>query len=564
MNSPRQGISDLPDICYRHGMRTVVISPGSRNAPLIFTFTNHGKMECLSIADERSAAFFALGLAMQTRQPVGLICTSGTAALNYTPAIAEAYYQHIPLVVLTADRPSEWIGQADGQTIRQTEIYRNFIKQSFELPVETANNADFWYFNRSVNEAMNMAQYEPMGPVHFNIPLREPLYTPLPQPSADIRIIKNISAPSPLPEEILDDLLTRWNSSSKKMIVCGADVDNESRYRALALLSANPSIVIVAENLSNLHGEMVIYSPERFFASLTEVEAIAFQPDLLITIGHSIVSGRLKRYLRQHAPAEHWHIQSSPSHVDTFQCLTHTIVATPGPLLRSLVEKEAKAHSQYRDLLLTKEMQLREKHNKLIPTFPFSDMTIYGAIINHLPTDCNLHLANSTPIRYSQLFHGRADVHYYCNRGTSGIDGCISTAAGSSMASTEPTILITGDISFIYDSNGLWNKYLKGNFKIIVINNGGGNIFQLIDTAQVENSAREFFETPHSVNIKHLAEAFGANHALCQSQEELTSSLEWLFAPSQRPSILEIITNVEVNTSVFKSYYKQIQQSYEH
>jgi len=558
MDTPRQGISDLPEICYRHGMRSVVISPGSRNAPLIFSFTGHGKLECLSITDERSAAYFALGLAVQTRLPVGLICTSGTAALNYAPAIAEAYYQNIPLVVLTADRPAEWIDQADGQSIRQSDIYRNYIKQSFSLPVETANKQDYWYFNRLVNEAMNAAVQEPMGPVHLNIPLREPLYTPLPKPRVDIRIVKNITAPSRVSAEQLNQLLNRWNCSPRKMIVCGADVADEARYRALTLLSANPAIVIVAENLSNLHGEMVIASPERFFASLSEVEATAFQPDLLITVGHSIVSGRLKKYLRQHAPVEHWHIQSSPSYIDTFQGLTHTIVAAPGPLLWSLVENEDKADSQYRDLLLTKEMHLREKHRELVQTLPFSDLTVYGAILDRLPADCNLHLANSTPIRYSQLFHGRMDVHYHCNRGTSGIDGCVSTASGCSVASAKPTILITGDLSFIYDSNGLWNKYLKGNFKIIVINNGGGNIFRLIETGQCENSAREFFETPHSVNIKHLAEAFGANHALCQSQEELASGLEWLFASAEHPCILEIVTNLEVNTAVFKDYYKQI------
>ncbi len=558
MFSPRQGISDLPDICYRHGMHTVVISPGSRNAPLIFSFTNHSKMECLSIVDERSAAYFALGLALKTHRPVGLICTSGTAALNYAPAIAEAYYQNIPLVVITADRPSEWIDQADGQTIRQSELYRNFIKQSFNLPVETASSSDFWYFTRSVNEAMNAAVHEPFGPVHLNIPLREPLYTPLPKQSADIHVIQNISAPQLLPYEAIEALLVRWNSSSKKMIICGADVADESRFRALTLLSANPSVVIVAENLSNLHGEMVISSPERFFALLTEVEASAFRPDLLITVGHSIVSGRLKKYLRQHTPLEHWHIQPSPSSVDTFQCLTQSIVASPGLLLRTLVEREAKISSNYRDLVLTREMHLRVKHRELVEGFPYSDLTVFGAIMARIPEDCNLHLANSTPIRYSQLFRSRADVTYHCNRGTSGIDGCISTAAGASVASTKTTLLISGDVSFVYDSNGLWNKHLKGNFKIIVINNGGGNIFRLIDTGKDENPAREFFETPHSVNIKHLAEAFGANHYLCQSQEELAASLNWLFAPANRPSILEIVTDFDVNTTVFKDYYKQI------
>jgi len=560
MNSPRQGISDLPEISYRHGMRTVVISPGSRNAPLIFTFTRHDKLQCLSITDERSAAYVALGIAMQTKQPVGLVCTSGTAALNYAPAIAEAYYQNIPLVVITADRPAEWIDQADGQTIRQSEIYRNYIKQSISLPVETANDSDFWFFKRSVSEALNMAMHAPMGPVHINVPLREPLYNPLPQPSADIQIVKSVESPLLLNSAQFDQLLSRWDSIERKMIVCGFDTVDEAQCKALTLLSANPSVVIVAENLSNLHGEMVIASPERFFASLSEEEATAFRPDLLITLGKSAVSGRLKKYLRKYSPAEHWHILPTQSHVDTYQGLTHTIVASPGPLLRSLIESEARSDSQYRDVLLTKEMHLREKHNEMVKRFPYSDMTVYAAILHKIPADCNLHLANSTPVRYSQLFHGKTEVLYHCNRGTSGIDGCVSTAAGSSLASAKPTILITGDLSFVYDSNGLWNKYLKGNFKVIVINNGGGNIFRLIDTVQGENPAREFFETPHSVNIGLLAKAFGVNHDVCTSADQLEAKLDWFFAPADSPTILEIVTSFDVNVAVFKDYYKQIQQ----
>ncbi len=560
MNSPRQGISDLPEICYQHGMRTVVISPGSRNAPLIFTFTRHDKLECLSITDERSAAYVALGIALQTRQPVGLVCTSGTAALNYAPAIAEAYYQNIPLVVITADRPAEWIDQADGQTIRQSEIYRNYIKHSAALPVETSADSDYWFFRRSVSESLNMAMHEPMGPVHLNVPLREPLYTALPSQSADIRIVTSVASKMVLSASQMEQLVARWNRSNKKMIVCGFDTVDDLRCRELTLLSANPSVVIVAENLSNLHGEMVIASPERFFASLSEEEAEAFRPDLLVTFGKSAVSGKLKKYLRRYSPSEHWHVEPTQSHVDTFQGLTHTIVASPIPFLRSIIEEEAKSDSLYRDLLLTKEMHLREKHNEMVKRFPYSDMTVYAAIFDRIPADCNLHLANSTPVRYSQLFHGKTEVHYHCNRGTSGIDGCVSTAAGSSLASDRPTILITGDLSFVYDSNGLWNKYLKGNFKVIVINNGGGNIFRLIDTVQGENPAREFFETPHSVNIGLLAKAYGINHDVCTSADQLEAKLDWLFAPADSPTILEIVTNFDVNVAVFKDYYKQIQQ----
>ena len=558
MNSPKQGISDLPEICYRHGMRNVVISPGSRNAPLIFSFTGHGRMKCLSITDERSAAYFALGLALQSGEPVGLICTSGTAALNFAPAIAEAFYQNVPLIVMTADRPGEWIDQADGQTIRQREIYRNYIKQSYEMPTETAIDSDLWFFNRSVNEALNSATQEPKGPVHLNIPLREPLYTPLPEPGSDLQFIRTSNPILGVAAGEFAQLQGRWNRSDKKLVILGADVRNEGMFEVLPLLLNDPAVVILAENISNLCDDHIIAAPERFFASLTAAEAASFQPDLLVSVGHSVVSGQLKKYLRQHPPAEHWHIQASYSFVDTFQGLTRSVIATPGHLLRVLTENGMSIDSRYRDLLFEKEVNLRRKHGEILRTFPFSDLVVFDTVLKCLPADSNFHLANSTPIRYSQLFPGRSDIHYHCNRGTSGIDGCISTAAGYAVASQKPTILITGDISFIYDSNGLWNNYLAGNFKIVVINNGGGNIFRLINTGDGVIPARDFLETPHHVNIKLLAGAFGASHAVCHSGEELPGLLDWFLEPADHPYILEIVTDSAVNTAVFKDYYNQI------
>lgn len=558
MNSPKQGVSDLPEICYRHGMRRVVISPGSRNAPLILSFTGHAKMECFSITDERSAAYFALGVALQTQQPVGLICTSGTAALNFAPAIAEAYYQNIPLVIMTADRPEEWIDQADGQTIRQHEIYRNYIKQSFDLPTETALDLDLWHFNRSVNGAMNAALLEPKGPVHLNIPLREPLYNPLPEITSQIRIIGAVAASAGLSDHLINQLQNRWSNSPKKMVVFGADTEKESRRNLIPLLAADPSVIIVGENISNIYSETIISSPERFFASIKEEERSDFQPDLLITVGGSVVSGQFKKYLRQYLPIDHWHIEEFASFVDTFQGLTHSIIANPEKLLAELASNMVMTTSDYRDRLFKKEVALRNRHQELVKSLPWSDLVIYDAILNLIPEGSNLHLANSTPIRYSQLFNVREDIYYHCNRGTSGIDGCISTAAGFALTSAKPTFLITGDISFIYDSNGLWNKYLNGNFKIVVVNNGGGNIFSLIKPTEGENPAREFFETPHTVNLKLLAGAFGASHAVCRSEGELQSALDKFFEPADHPYVLEIVTDPDINTSVFKEYYKLI------
>jgi 2-succinyl-5-enolpyruvyl-6-hydroxy-3-cyclohexene-1-carboxylate synthase len=558
MNSPKQGISDLPEICLQHGLTHVVIAPGSRNAPLIASFSAHQKITCYSIADERCAAYFALGIAIQTQQPVAIICTSGTAALNFAPAIAEAHYQNIPLVVLTADRPDEWIDQADGQTIRQQNIYANYSKQSFQLPVETVTDADLWYFNRSANEAINFATAEPKGPVHLNIPLREPLYAPLPKSNVEARIIQTVYSPPTLTAANLNPLLDRWNRSAKKMIVFGAGQKNKEQVELVKALSQDPSVVVVAENIANLDNDLVLYAPERFFGSCSEQDAPTFQPELLITVGHAVVSAQLKKYLRRYSPAEHWQISPSPSAIDTFQSLTKSIVADSNWLLGQLVRQGEQAKSNYRELFAAKDLSLSQWQENFISAAPFSDLKLFREVLKSIPAGSNLHLANSTPIRYSQLFKIENTLSVHANRGTSGIDGCLSTAAGCAVSSQEPTVLIVGDISFIYDSNGLWNKALKGNLKIIVVNNGGGNIFRLIHPNEGENPARDFLETPHNVNLKQLALAFGATHAICHSEDELAGQLNTFFQPSEKVGILEIVTDIAVNKAVYKDYYNQI------
>ncbi len=560
MSSSRQGIKDLPEICYRQGMTTVVIAPGSRNAPLIAAFTGHGKLECVSITDERSGAYFALGMAQQSGKPVGIVCTSGTAVLNFAPAIAEAYYQKLPLVVITADRPRERVDQADSQTIRQTNIFGNYIKHSVELPVETAVEADLHFSHRLVNEALRAALRIDRGPVHINVPLREPLYNPLPETSPNVPTTA-ATEPSSQPSKVeLANLITRWQSAQKKLILCGVEPKNKQLNDLLNQLADDPSVVIMAENLSNIAGEKIIYAPERFFATLTDDEKHNFQPDLLITIGDSLVSGRIKKYLRQHKPVEHWRLHPAEELVDTYESLTHSIVADPVLLLRHFVGKSIQTESNYATRASEKEAANRHRHEKLMPTLPFCDFTAFGELLKNLPNGSNLQLSNSTPIRYSQLYATNPQLSYHCNRGTSGIDGCLSTAAGAAYAGKQPTTLITGDLAFIYDSNGMWNRQFPGNLKVIVMNNGGGNIFRLIESGETMQAARPYFETPHSVDLKLLVSAFGIDFSSCSSMEQLREGIQWLYKNDSRPAILEIKTDFDINIKTFKDYYKLIRQ----
>ena len=497
MGSPRQGIKDMPSICARLGMKHVIIAPGSRNAPLIISFTHNKEIIPLSIVDERSAGYFAIGIAQSCLRPVGIVCTSGTAALNFMPAVAEAFYQNLPLIVFTADRPPEWIDQADGQTIRQKDVFRNHVKQSFELPVETALDIDLWYNNRIVSQAIDLAMQPPRGPVHINVPLREPLYESLPPGNSNLQIIQTTSLIDGIAENALQKFRDKWKASPKKMIIAGFRHDSDALNEILAKLIVQQDVVILAENLSNLNNPDFIYAPERLFAALNEDEKEAFRPDLLITIGNSIVSKRIKQYLRKYRPAEHWHVDKGNAYIDTFQSLKANIKSDPEDFFSLLLsEKKSSAkNSGYKDLFMKKEEKIQKKHDQFLEHVPFSDLKAFEAILNKVPEESNLHLSNSTAVRYAQFFRSRSGIKYFGNRGTSGIDGCISTAAGMSFAKDKSTTIITGDIAFIYDSGALWNNYLNKYFRIIVMNNGGGNIFRLIETGTEMEKAGVFFET---------------------------------------------------------------------
>ncbi len=555
--SARQGVKNIPEICHRHGLSKAVICPGSRNAPLILTFTSHPAIDCISITDERSAGYFALGMSQLKGEPVAIVCTSGTAVLNIAPSVSEAYYQNLPLVIFTADRPKEWIDQADGQTIRQTEIFRNYVKQSFEVPLETIHNDDLWHFNRIVSQALDTATKYPAGPVHINVPLREPLYTPLPNEFIIGNITKTIGTHQHLAEADLKSFRDKWNSFGKKMIICGILRKDNELNKTLRELALRKDTVVVAENLSNITGEEIIFAPESLVASLSDEEKNNFKPDLLITIGEGIVSKRLKQYLRAFAPAEQWHFGTSGNYTDTYKSLSVILEADPTGFLNLMKQEPEK--EDYSGLKKKNKAQA-DLFSKYIQKVELNDIRVIHDVLREIPENSIVHLANSTPVRLAQLCPSRENIHYFCNRGTSGIDGCTSTAAGSAYLSGKPVYLITGDLAFIYDSNALWTYIPELNLKIIVINNNGGNIFSLIESSPEMNKARSYFETPHKVKIKSLAEAYGAGYYECSSVEKLNEAMRNL-NNHQGTCILEIRTDAKMNTKVYKEYYQYIKHS---
>ena len=558
MNHFRQGIKNIPEICAQHGVRKVVIAPGSRNAPLIFAFTAQPGMECLSIIDERSAAYFALGMAQQSGEAVALVCTSGTAVLNFAPAIAEACYQNLPLLVFTADRPAELIDQADGQTLRQTNIFANYIKASFELPVETVIDAELHFSDRQVSQAIDTAVSYPQGPVHINVPLREPIYTAIPEHHSNPKIIKTLSASQKLNDESLKTLQNSWLKYKRKLVIFGVFPKNECLSELARRLANEPDVVVVAENLSNIAAEKVITQPESLFSRINSKEKIDnFVPELVVTIGHSVICKQLKIFLRSHRPAEQWQIESSMPYIDTYKSLTTVIPGLATEVLNKMpfTTTESEFSASYQ----TEMKQINQLHDEFIKNASISDMAVTIELLSQIPADTVLHLANSTAVRWTQLFPARTDLTYICNRGTSGIDGSMSTAAGYAYASKQSTVFLTGDLSFIYDSNALWNNYIGNNLKIIVMNNNGGNIFRFIGDKQLMEKNLDFFTTPHHARIKPLVEAYGLDYLACNKTEDLTASINTLLNAS-KATVLEISTDADLNTENYKGYFKNIKQ----
>lgn len=558
MNHFRQGIKNIPEICAQHGVRKVVIAPGSRNAPLIFAFTAQPGMECLSITDERSAAYFALGMAQQSGEAVALVCTSGTAVLNFAPAIAEACYQNLPLLVFTADRPAELIDQADGQTLRQTNIFANYIKASFELPVETVIDAELHFSDRQVSQAIDTAVSYPQGPVHINVPLREPIYTAIPEHHSNPKIIKTLSASQKLNDESLKTLQNSWLKYKRKLVIFGVFPKNECLSELARRLANEPDVVVVAENLSNIAAEKIITQPESLFSRINSKEKIDnFVPELVVTIGHSVICKQLKIFLRSHRPAEQWQIESSIPYIDTYKSLTTVIPGLATEVLNKMpfTTTESEFSASYQ----TEMKQINQLHDEFVKNAFISDMAVTIELLSQIPADTVLHLANSTAVRWTQLFPARTDLTYICNRGTSGIDGSMSTAAGYAYASKQSTVFLTGDLSFIYDSNALWNNHIGNNLKIIVMNNNGGNIFRFIGDKQLMEKNLDFFTTPHHARIKPLVEAYGLDYLACNKTEDLTASINTLLNAS-KATVLEISTDADLNTENYKGYFKNIKQ----
>ncbi len=539
------------EICAAKGISNIVISPGSRNAPLTIGFVNHPKFNCFSIADERCAAFFGMGIAQQTKKPVAIICTSGSALLNFYPAVAEAFYSQIPLIIISADRPHDKIDIGDGQTIRQENVFANHSIYSANLSENSSAENDL-----KIAEAIRVSIHQ-KGPVHINAPFEEPLYETVNELSVEINI--PASAENTVPETILDidQIIQIWNNSSKKLILAGVNYPNPVEQKAIEKLASDSSIIVFTETTSNLHHPTFINNIDTIITPFTNDDFEDIRPDLLITFGGMIVSKRIKAFLRKYKPKHHWHIDPLRAY-DTFGALTKHFKIQPDAFFNAVLPKAENKISAYFEKGQKIKRFRKVKHDEYLSKIPFSDFKVFEKIIPALPKNSHLQISNSSAIRYAQLIDIDETIEVFCNRGTSGIDGSTSTAIGAAFANSKQTTFITGDVSFLYDSNALWNAYIPKDFKIIIVNNGGGGIFRILPGHEETLVFNEFFETSHKLTAEHLAKMYGLDYFSASDENSLENGLKDLFENNGKPAILEVFTPTTENDRILLQYFKEL------
>lgn len=571
-----QPIYDLAEVCARKGLSQTILCPGSRCAPLTLAFVRHKDIVTRTFSDERSAGFVAVGIAQQTKVPAILVCTSGSAAYNFAPAIAEAYYQQVPLLIFTADRPSEWVDQLDGQTIRQPEIFGKHVKRSFELPEDYSHPDAYWHINRIANEAINLAQEFPKGPVHINAPFREPLYPAKGESirfSDSIRIINQSTVETSPGKQVQETIAKDFASFNKVLMVAGQDDYNENLVRVAERFVKHQHVALVGDVISNFHGiPETVRHADAFLGQGGEGLKKSLKPELLITFGKSVISKNLKLFLRAFKPEQHWHLQPAGSVADTFQSLTNVIPFTPLDFMESFVDTgksstfEAQKRENYYRLWEAEDHRIERSMETFFGIQQLSELHLVRDLLQSLPPRCNLHLANSMSVRYANLIGlsaARKGIRVYSNRGTSGIDGCTSTAVGHALSSDVPNFLITGDMAFFYDRNAFWHNYQVPNLHILVLNNHGGTIFNMIDGPSDAPEKDEYFVTKQSLTASHLAEEFGFEYLLLDSLKKHKNTLKAFCEFSRSTKILELDTEASVNKDTFERFKQQIRKGYE-
>ncbi len=538
------------EVMWSRGIRHAVLCPGSRSAPLALSVMRHGKMRYHIIDDERSAGYVALGLAQALHEGVVVVTTSGTAVLNLAPALAEAYYQEVPLLAWTADRPTDALLRAENQSIRQPNVFAPNVKASFcwDDGFFRAENQ-----HRSLTllaEALHAVLTTPRGSVHLNVPIAEPFYPTdtvppiddsMPIPPARGRVTHRLeySEAYRYAQEL--------GRTGRVLLLVGHRLPNYPFRKALKSATYRWGAPVLVDPVSNHYrGPHTFLIDDDFWMWAPPELLDTLRPDLLITFGYRFVSKRLRRFIAEHPPRLHWHVGPTPYAVDPFGVLTTSVAVHPPAFLEAvghlLPTLPPAGRADYAEAWHTAYSDFYAHRRKGIP--PLSPETQWFIrLMERLPERGILHLGNSGIVRHFQHLFPEVREKFaawdvFSNRGTSGIDGSLSTAVGHARAEQRPVFAVVGDQSFFYDSNALWTDALPPHLHVIVINNHGGRIFEAIPGPPRQPELEEYFVRPHQRLVKELAEYWGMRYYRADSPETLDEV--WPAFTASGASLLEI------------------------
>ena len=541
----------------------VVICPGALNAPISISLSRISYFHCHTVLDARSAGFFAIGMAQLSVSPVAVVCTNGTALLNCAPAIAEAYYQHMPLVVISADRPQEWIGQNDGHSIMQQDVLSPFFKYRCQLPAAINCDDDRWYANRIIREAINASTRGVNGPVHINVPLREPLYEFNTYPTMRVGGALPILPQKSATDFSLKSLIRSFNEKKRIMVVAGPMLRSLDLGDSLMRMEKYYEIVVVHENMSNLVYEKGIKHVDRVLAAIKPEEENAYRPDLLIVCGGAISSRKLREFIRRGSNIKTWYVGEETYAPDTFGSLSVHVAMPPDAFFSQFIKEQGKKRkrSKFHQLWQMKADAAAEKHSEFIKSAEWSDLKAFSILAETQPEEGDLQLGTSTPMRYMDLFSYSIIGYTWGNCGTHGIEGSLSAAAGFAQKTGNAVTVILGDNSFLYDSNALLIAELPTNLRIIVIDNGGGSTYRISPETGRIDEMRDLCELPHEQDIARIAKAYGLRVLKAQDEESLREALKELYAPQELPALLVVKTPTHINGEVLRQYFEHLKEA---
>ncbi len=556
MFSDKRNILQLAALLKAHGIHKVVLCPGARNAAIVQTLSNVDGFTCYAMTDVRSAGFFAIGLSMQGGETAAVCCDAGSSLANLYPAVAEAARQQIPVIVISADQPTTCGGMTEPYSIPQHQPFGQLVKLSVTLPEITTDEEEA-HCNRMVNEAILETRHHGNGPVHINVPVAEPMYRFTAKELPDVRIVTRYQGLS-LYDRDYNDLIDKLNKYNRRMVVAG-QMSLIYLYDKQYEKPLTKQFAWLTEHLGN---KTVPGTPIRNFdsaiSSMNEDRLITMKPELLITFGGQVVSKQLRKYFKNYPPKEHWHVSQDGKLTDPFGIQTTVIEMNPFEFFEKVI--------RLMDGKPTNFPLMWENYCRIIapPAFPYTQMAVIGKLMQSLPANCALHLANGSAVRYAQLFPLTPDIEVCGNQGTGGIEGCLSTAIGYATASTKLNFIVIGDLSFFTDMNALWCRHIRPNVRILLLNNGGAEGFHTLPGMDKGSHSAPYLTAAHQTSARAWAEERGFTYLMVKDGDELDDIVQLFTAPEEKehPLLLEAFTDQERDTTELRSYYRKIKEEH--